>query len=258
LPPWLSKKVLITVRTYPSPARKGIEVSCTAGVTDQREWIRLFPVPYRFLDDDKRFKRYQWVEVRALRATDDARPESYKLDIDSIKIVSDPIPPQPNKWQARKDLVYPLRSPSLCWLQETRDRQHYPTLGIFRPAEITRLIMEPDAATWTPDQLARLRQHTLFNKMPATELEKIPFRFKYEFRCEASGCPGHSLTCTDWELGQSYRRYRREYGADLWETKFRDRFEKDMIEKNDTHFYVGTLHHHPNIWIIVGLFYPRK
>ncbi len=31
-----------------------------------------------------------------------------------------------------------------------------------------------------------------------------------------------------------------------------------MIEKNDTHFYVGTLHHHPNIWIIVGLFYPRK
>jgi hypothetical protein len=29
-----------------------------------------------------------------------------------------------------------------------------------------------------------------------------------------------------------------------------------MIEKYDTHFYVGTVHRHPHIWIIVGLFYP--
>ncbi len=258
MPPWISKRVLIAVRTYPSPAKKGIEVSCTAGVTAEGEWIRLFPVPYRFLDDDKRFKRYQWVEVRALRAADDARPESHKLDIDSIKIVSDPIPTQPNNWQARKDLIYPLRSPSLCELQATRDRQHYPTLGIFRPAEIKRLALEPDAAEWTPDQLARLRRHTLFSRAPTTELEKIPYRFKYEFRCEEASCSGHSMTCTDWELGQSYRRWRRFYGEAVWEAKFRQRFETEMIEKNDTHFYVGTLHQHPNIWIIVGLFYPRK
>jgi len=50
------KKVLITVRTYPTPARKGVEVSCTAGITDDGKWIRLFPIPYRFLDWDKRFK----------------------------------------------------------------------------------------------------------------------------------------------------------------------------------------------------------
>jgi hypothetical protein len=30
-----------------------------------------------------------------------------------------------------------------------------------------------------------------------------------------------------------------------------------MIEKLDTHFFVGTLHQHPNRWIIVGLFYPQ-
>ena len=31
-----------------------------------------------------------------------------------------------------------------------------------------------------------------------------------------------------------------------------------MIEKFDTHFYVGTVHQHPKSWIIVGLFYPPK
>ena len=30
---WSTKRVLITVRTYPVPARKGIEVSCTGGIT---------------------------------------------------------------------------------------------------------------------------------------------------------------------------------------------------------------------------------
>jgi hypothetical protein len=31
-----------------------------------------------------------------------------------------------------------------------------------------------------------------------------------------------------------------------------------MIEKYDTHFFVGTVHQHPKNWIIVGLFYrPR-
>jgi hypothetical protein len=31
-----------------------------------------------------------------------------------------------------------------------------------------------------------------------------------------------------------------------------------MLEKNDTHFFVGTLHQYPKNWIIVGLFYPPK
>jgi hypothetical protein len=51
------------VRTYPVPATKGVDVSCTAAITSEREWMRLFPAPYRFLDEDKRFKKYQWIDV---------------------------------------------------------------------------------------------------------------------------------------------------------------------------------------------------
>ena len=65
---WVAKRILITVRTYPVPARKGIEVSCTGGITDDGKWIRLFPVPYRFLEEDRRFTKYQWISVSVTKA----------------------------------------------------------------------------------------------------------------------------------------------------------------------------------------------
>ena len=66
------------------------------------------------------------------------------------------------------------------------------------------------------------------------------------------------MLCTDWEMGQAYRAWRRQYGSAGWEAKFRQQFETEMIEKNDTHFFVGTIHQHPGSWIIVGLFYPPR
>ena len=65
------------------------------------------------------------------------------------------------------------------------------------------------------------------------------------------------MMCTDWEMGEAYRHWRRKYGNE-WEVKFRERFETEMIEKNDTHFYAGNLHQFPNAWIVIGLFYPPQ
>jgi hypothetical protein len=43
-----------------------------------------------------------------------------------------------------------------------------------------------------------------------------------------------------------------------WEEKFRQKFEDEMIDRFDTHFFVGTIHQHPNAWIIIGLYSPLK
>jgi hypothetical protein len=120
------KRILIVVRTYPTPANQGIEVSCTAGVTMNGEWIRLFPIPYRFLEQDQRFKKYQWVEASVTKASD-ARPESYHVDIDSIRIRTKRLSTD-DKWSARKKFLYPLRDHCLCCLKQERDRDGYPTL----------------------------------------------------------------------------------------------------------------------------------
>lgn len=248
------KKVLIVVRTYPIPVANGVEVSCTAGITDGNQWVRLFPVPYRFLRGDRRFHKYQWIEAKVFKSKSDQRPESYKLDPESINILSEPLSTG-RGWQARKNVLFRLKVRSLCQLRRERDQRGWPTLGFFRPKAIHRLIIKPESPNWSDNQLAMLRQGSLFEKGPVVELEKVPYSFKYQFSCDDDQCAGHNMVCTDWEMGESWRKWKNDYGEN-WESKFRQRYEEEMISKNDTHFYVGTVFPHPQTWIIVGLFYP--
>lgn len=251
---WGRRRVLIAVRTYPVPATKSIEASCTAGISDDGQWVRLFPVPFRLMDEEKRFSKWQWIDADMMKATNDARPESYKLNIDKIS-VGDKVGTA-NYWGDRWNSVRPLIRPSLCHIQQERNTNNFPTLGLFKPKRIKRLVLEKETADWTQAELDKLSQDGLFHKAPKYVLEKLPFKFKYEFECDGE-CNGHSMSCTDWEMAQAYRSWRREYG-DGWESAFRRKFERDMIEKFDTHFFVGTIHQHPKNWIIVGLFYPPK
>ena len=252
---WTTKRVLIVVSTYPTPARRGVEVSCTAGITEEGDWIRLFPIPYRFLDPDRRFRKYQTIDARIKRASD-PRPESYEIDADSINILSEPLTTA-NNWQSRKERVFPLMSSSLCDLEQRRQADGHPTLGFFKPQEVKFRIEPEDNPEWTSGDLERLNQYSLFENAPSDRLEKIPYKFRYDFRCDASVCSGHNMICTDWELGEYYLSCQREYGQG-WEIEFKKKYEYEMIALNDLHFYVGTLRHYPNRWIIIGLFYPEK
>jgi len=251
-----NKRVLVTVKTYPLPSKKAIEVSCTAGITEDNKWIRLFPLPFRHLEYERRFKKYQWIEVKVIKATSDPRPESYKVDLDSIKPIGKPLPTY-NNWQIRKEKVLPLAADSLCHLQKTREDTGV-TLGIFKPRCINELIIEPEETTsWTPSEIEKLSQQYMFDKFYVEPVEKIPFKFKYRFFCNDSKCGGHILSVTDWEIGESYRKWRKDYGEN-WESYFRQKYEYDVIYCFDTYFYVGTVRAYPDVWIIVGLFYPHK
>lgn len=253
---WVKKKVLITVRTYPTPSRQQIEVSCTAGIDDEGKWIRLFPVPYRFLTSDKRFSKYQYIGTDVTKSISDPRLESYKVNPDTIMILSSPLPTT-NNWEARKEKVLPLKAKSLCELQALRNANQFPTLGLVKPKNIMNLEIKSESPDWTESELTSLRQYSMFGSAPQNQLEKIPFEFSYTFRCDDPNCHTHKLSCTDWEMGQSYRIWRNRYG-DKWEDKFRETYETKMIFDRDTHFYVGTLRGHPDAWIIIGLFYPPK
>lgn len=255
MPPKQRVKALILVRTYPTPAKNGVEVSCTAAVTENGQWLRLFPIPYRFLELDQRFRKYQWIEVDVTKASD-TRPESYRIDRSSIEVVS-PVLPTDGNWRERKRYVDPLKRHCMCCIKRELEDAGHPTLGLFRPKRIEKLIIKPTAPNWTRAQLDILRQNNLFESGPSQELEKVPYDFSYQYRCDEDTCNGHTMKCTDWEMGESWRRWSKEYGAQ-WEEKFRQTYEKEMIERKDTHFYVGTVHRHPKEWIIVGLFYPMK
>jgi hypothetical protein len=255
---WVTKRVFIVVKTYPNPAHRGMEVSCTAAITEsERAWIRLFPVPYRLLDEDKQFPRYSWIDV-SVRKASDSRPESFNLNANSIRIVRKV--GTARFWRERKELIFPLKRHCLCCIKQEQETlgASGPTLGIFKPGSIERFSIVPCAADWTPDEKAILSQSNLaFSKTPQTPLEKIPFEFRYGFRCPETSCKRHESKCLDWEMSQSYRKWRRMYGAG-WRAKFLQRFETEIIKNRDTHFFVGTFRAHPREWGIVGLFYPLK
>ena len=231
-------------------------MSCTAGVRSTGEWIRLFPVPYRLLSADQQFRKYQEVDVEIIKAVNDQRPESFRLqDPNAIEIIRDV--PSAGDWAARWARVSHLDSCCMCCLRKRLAESDSPTLGFFEPFQIDRLEIAPGTPNWTDAELAKLRQLSLSGDVPPNELEKIPFKFKYHYRCPHSDCNGHAQSCTDWEMAQAFRSWRRKYQGD-WESKFREKFEEEMIHRFRTRFFVGTVHNHPNSWLIVGLWYPPR
>ena len=60
--PWGARtRILILCKTYPSPSGKHVETSCVAGMEEGGQLIRLFPIPFRLIDDQKQFRKWQWV-----------------------------------------------------------------------------------------------------------------------------------------------------------------------------------------------------
>lgn len=69
------ERVLITVKTYPTLSRKYGETVCTAGVRGDGTWIRIYPVPFRRLDEKEQYRKFDWLECRLIRSPSDPRPE---------------------------------------------------------------------------------------------------------------------------------------------------------------------------------------
>jgi hypothetical protein len=88
MPQGVRKRALVVVRTYPVPDESGIESSCTAAITAEGEWLRIYPVPWRLLPDEQRFRKYDWVDFDLIKATSDQRLESYHLQQGGVKIIS--------------------------------------------------------------------------------------------------------------------------------------------------------------------------
>ena len=244
------ERILVLVKTYPTPSTKSIEVTCTAGVDSRGRLIRIFPIPFRLLDDDKQFKKFQEIKADIWKSSD-PRPESYKINHDSIEVLGDPLPTVRN-WEERWARVEHLKSCCMCCLQREQREHGSPTLGFFKPHQIRKLTLRDASTEWTEAEINKLGQQSLWSQEELLQLEKIPYKFVYHYFCPHNDCSGHHQSCTDWEMSQAYRQWRRRYRTD-WESKFRNRFEKEIIEKFDTHFFTGTVHQHPNNWMIVGL-----
>lgn len=254
-------KILITVKTYPIPSSKYDELVCTAGVTEAGDFVRLYPINFRDLPYVQQYRKYQWLEVDAVKHTGrDSRKESYRPDCKSIRLVGEPISSR-NNWADRSKYVLAKVSRSMEDLK-SRQEQDRTSLGIFEPREVFDLIIKPDEVDWKPGFKAALMQRRLWENRKASKEppRKIPFKFQYKFSCNDSRCKGHQTMVEDWEVGALYWKCI-DAGATTREAreKVRRKFLDELCSAaNNTYFYVGTILAHPKTWVVIGVYYPKK
>ncbi len=247
-------ELLVTVKAYPAISTKYGEVVCVAGVrtdTPTPEWVRLFPVAFRDMPFDQRFHKYDVIRVQAERHSGDQRPETYRPNVDTVEVI-DHLDAEKG-WAKRKPFVDPLVAESMCATLR-RQREDGTSLAALRPAEVLDLLIEPDEEDWGGKQ-AIADQPSLFF-MSKKGLEKIPYVFRYHYRCSDPGCRGHKQSIIDWELAEAFRSWRYpsekvklEKIRQLWLDKM-CRSDRDPI------FFVGNAHRFPESFMVLGVFWP--
>ena len=257
-------RVLITVKTYPAPSARHGETVCIAGVRldgGGPRFIRLYPIPFRMLEGSSQFKKYQVVEVPVTaRGTKDPRPESYEPDVDTFTL-GETIDTK-GKWAKRKELIEPLiGATSVCELiaknRAGTMADAIDSFGLIRP-DIRRLSVE-EGPGWTAAQFAKVRaatEPTLFNPDGLVELQPVPYRIKFRYKCEETGCKGHNQELIDWELGAAGLYWPARYGARTAQMIEQKWSEMTDASKKDVHFYVGNQHQRRETFSVCGLWSP--
>jgi hypothetical protein len=139
------KRVYIVVKTYPTISTKYAELVCTAGMLEDGSWIRLYPLKFRTLDMDKKYEKYQWIEIEVERNTSDFRPETYRpFNLDKIEVLPK-VKTKRVDWNERKDIIFKNKQvytnlAEIIVLSKTKPL--YTSLAVFKPTQILDFVCE--------------------------------------------------------------------------------------------------------------------
>lgn len=185
------ERILILAKTYPSPSSQYIETSCVAGITADGSMRRLYPVPFRMIQEGLQFKKWQWINVRVEKAAKDHRPESHKLYVDTIAC-GEVIDSQ-REWASRWEWLEKIPSfGSFDAIEASRVNEDL-SIALLRPKKLLGLdIVEARNKDWTADEKEKLAreqmQGNLFSeseaKQQVRDLRKVPFDFYYRYVCD--------------------------------------------------------------------------
>ncbi len=257
-------KILITVKTYPTLSSKYEELVCTAGFREDGSWVRIYPVPFRKLNPDLQYKKYDWYEFDLERNTSDFRHETHRpRDIDRIGRRVGHIGTESN-WAERKRLVLRNYHENLDRLiEDAKNKSIATSLAVFKPTKVLDFDWEPCEREWSESKLKELRQFKLFDTTGTRNevVRKVPFKFRYHFE-DAAGKKSR-LMIEDWETGQLYWNCLRKTDGDEERAcqKVRKKYLDDFAKTKDLYFFLGTTKQNhfraPNPFIIVGTFHPK-
>lgn len=264
---WERRRILIWGKTRPELSKTYREIVCTGGVfEDTRRLVRIYPVPLRYLDDEKVFKKYQWIEAHVRRAENDPRPESYKIRADGIKTF-ETIATKSGDWSERAEwIMQPENVFKSVEMLQDKQREDNTSLGLVKPAEVIDIRAIPTSEKEQAEFQQRYEEATRQMELPLNPetgreirpLRAADFRYMIEFRCDDERCKGHNFSVRDWELDALYFRLRQRgenprVAADAVVEKLNQVCGLDK----DLYFFLGNIANHPHIFTIVGLWWPK-
>jgi hypothetical protein len=258
------ERVLITVKTYPTLSRKYGETVCTAGVRPDGSWIRIYPVPFRRLDESEQYRKFDWLYCDLIRNTSDPRPETFRprdlAEMQPIEHMG-----TSDEWRERRQLLLE-KARVFTRLSEliAGAKANTVSLAVFKPAKITGFIWEAEGREWDVERLTQMRERTNQFEIFAEDswrqtfkvIPKLPYSFSYRFE-DADG-RASELQILDWEIGALY--WNCLASVDGHEpaalAKVRMKYLDEFSTKN-LHFFLGTTQEFhfiaPNPWVIIGV-----
>ncbi|MHA1679407.1 MAG: hypothetical protein ACTSUE_00210 [Promethearchaeota archaeon] len=261
----MRKKIRIIVKAYPEPSKKYGSSICTAGLVDDREWIRIYPIDLNYyLKHKATFKKWTLIEADVKPRKEKLnRKESHKVNENSIVLVDNSLAGGSliqKDWDRRNKILLKKLSPSMAHLEEAKQEKSI-SIGLIKPRAF-KFHLRDDIENIEVEEAKNL-QSTLFGERLITP-DKIPKKFAYKFYCQDQGCNcnvkkrPHDMICEDFELLESFRQWRKRYkDFKILETKLIEKYDDFMKEKRELYFVVGTTHLF-GTWVIIGLYYPPK
>jgi hypothetical protein len=256
-------KLIVTVKAYPTVTQSEGETVCVAGVrtdTQAPEWVRLWPVGFRELPDAERFAKWQEVEIDAAPSAADARPESHRPNLQTLRLGAKV--DTRRDWALRRGVLGPLLGRhTLCELMGLQGTAAAPSMGLVRvrPGAVATIHSAPD---WEPAKHLQAEiaaaPHLLRDQALAV-LRPPQFQIRYRWQCLYADCQGHTHNSCDWEVGAATIKFNQKYPANQVQAHLLAKFGDQIVgEDKETYFFMGNQHRYPETFMVLGAFYPKE
>jgi hypothetical protein len=244
---WREITALIIGRAYPEPSRKHIETVCTGAMTEDGELLRLYPISWRYLNQNQKYRLWTWARFEVKKNPDDHRKESYRVREESIAILSRVESPA-ERFSLLSKAIAPDRE-----TLEHRYRADWTSMGLVEIEMIDVRISKP-RVDWTETKPYTKQSHLYIDVKP---VEQAPVDVKLRFRCKGNpNCRGHFCRVIGWEYMEAFRNFRAKYGSDCEAAvKLNEAIKAKFSDPNMSGFaLLGTHSRHP-VWMIGQIYF---
>lgn len=234
-------RAVVIIKAAPDIGRKHGETVCVAGIDYDGRWHRLYPVPYKDLEADQKFGRWDVIEFEWTKPSDDDRVESKRIFSQTLKVVGKVAPRERHAF-ARRALVDDFESLTDEGRSFALIRPINPKFGI-RPLNDAEIQKARTRRAFVHDQL------DMFGK---TEMEREPPPYEFFFTFEFNG-KSRRYSCIDWETEATFFNWRRRYGEKEALRLMKEKFGEEYPEKGVA-FAMGTHRVRMfNRWLLSGV-----